>query len=193
MPSTSRKDGGLAKMSFDEFLQWSQSREGRWELHDGVPVRLHDPAKMHSERVGHINVKFQMALALHNALLASEVSCHMLSDGATVKIDRLVSYEPDALVYCGERLGDNEIVVKTPVIIVEALSPSTAYKDVSTKLADYFKLPSVAHYLILDPAQKRIQHYYRDGEGIRAALVAIARPLRLTPPGITLSLENIFA
>ncbi|MCF6200351.1 MAG: Uma2 family endonuclease [Hyphomicrobiaceae bacterium] len=49
-----------------------------------------------------------------------------------------------------------------PLIIVEVLSPSTAYKDVGDKLAHYFKLASVAHYLIIDPKNSHIMHYFRE-------------------------------
>ena len=37
------------------------------------------------------------------------------------------------------------------MIVVEVLSPSTRHIDASKKLAGYFRLPSVAHYLIVDP------------------------------------------
>jgi len=30
----------LKQMTVDEFLSWAEGREGRWELHDGVPVMM---------------------------------------------------------------------------------------------------------------------------------------------------------
>jgi hypothetical protein len=30
----------LTEMTVDEFLLWGEGKEGRWELHDGVPVMI---------------------------------------------------------------------------------------------------------------------------------------------------------
>ena len=30
----------LKQMTVDEFLVWAEGKEGRWELHDGVPVMM---------------------------------------------------------------------------------------------------------------------------------------------------------
>ena len=30
----------LKQMTVDEFLLWAEGKEGRWELHDGVPVMM---------------------------------------------------------------------------------------------------------------------------------------------------------
>ena len=186
-----KKTDPPAKMTFDEFMQWYETAEGRWELHDGVPVRRHDPAKGHSERAGHVRAKSRIYQALENALAGADFKCEALGDGMTVKIDENVSYEPDALVYCGDRLDGDELVVPAPVIIVEVLSPSTACKDVSDKLDDYFRLPSVEHYLILDPKSARIVHHYRDGENINQKAVNETE-LRLEPPGVLVDVGGVF-
>ncbi len=180
------------KMTFDAFLAWSEGQEGKWELHDGIPVRKHDPAKGHAERIEHIDVKYETALSLRKAITKAGTNYRVVGDGATVQIDDEVSYEPDALVYCGERLKKGTIIIADPVIIVEVLSPSTAWLDVSTKLEDYFKLPSVQHYLIIDPRRESIQHHYRDGEQIRLDPVE-SETLKLDPPGLTLPVRELFA
>ena len=69
--------------------------------------------------------------------------------------------EPDALVYCGTKLSPSAIEVPHPVVVVEVLSPSTRHIDLSAKLADYFRLASVAHYLIVDSEKPRIIHHAR--------------------------------
>ena len=38
----------LKLMTVEEFLPWAEGQEGRWELHDGVPVM------MSPERAAHI-------------------------------------------------------------------------------------------------------------------------------------------
>jgi hypothetical protein len=43
--------------------------------------------------------------------------------------------------------------------VVEVLSPSTRYIEASAKLAGYFRLPSVQHYLIVDPDRPTVMHH----------------------------------
>ena len=190
-----RKDDNPPRMKFDEFIEWAEQQEGRWELHDGVPVRLHDPARGQSERARHVRVKRRIVRSFENALeLAGRDGgeCEIFTDGMTVRIDDNISYEPDAVVNCGRRVDGDDIIVPDPLIIVEVLSPSTAWKDVGDKLADYFRLPSLAHYLIIDPKNKRIMHHYREGGEIKAEAVNGAS-LHLDPPGLDLELKELFA
>ncbi len=181
-----------AKMTVDEFMKWYETAEGRWELHDGVPVRKHDPAKGQSERIEHVSVKAEIYLALRNGVQKSGIECHALPDGASVRINDHTHYEPDALVYCGKRLAKGTVFIPEPVIIVEVLSPGTRGKDLTDKLKDYFTLPSVAHYLVLDPERETIMHYFRETDHL--GLRHVTGPhLALEPPGLTIDLENLFS
>lgn len=117
----------------------------------------------------------------------------MLTDGATVRIDDTTAYEPDALVYCGRELPSTALEVPEPVIVAEVLSPSTHRLDVSLKLAGYFRLPSVAHYLILDPTQAMIVHHARGADSTILTRIVTAGLIALDPPGLELILDDIYA
>jgi hypothetical protein len=58
---------------------------------------------MPSERVGHIEVKGAVYLALLRAVRRAGVPCHVLTDGAGVRISQHVMHDPDASVYCGPK------------------------------------------------------------------------------------------
>ena len=60
-----------------------------------------------------------------------------------VQIDSVTSYEPDALVRCGERLPPDAVKVVDPLIVVEVGSPSSLGRDTGVKFTDYFRLPSL--------------------------------------------------
>lgn len=109
-----------------------------------------------------------------------------------VRIDQDTAHEPDALVYCGERLPDNAIEVPNPVIIVEVLSPSTRHIDASSKLAGYFRISSVRHYLIIDPDKQLLVHHARGEADTIATRIVKQGSLRLEPPGIDITVEEIF-
>jgi Uma2 family endonuclease len=175
------------RMTVDEYLAWAAGQPGRYELVDGTVV------DMSPENAGHAERKAAVHAALLTAIRARGLSCYALPDGMTVRIDDATAYEPDALVYCGEKLPPAAIEVPNPVIVVEVLSPSTRHIDLSAKLADYFRLPSVAHYLIVDPGKSRIVHHARSaGDTILTHIVTDGR-IRLDPPGIEIALVDIYS
>jgi Uma2 family endonuclease len=83
--------------------------------------------------------------------------------------------------------------VPAPVVVVEVLSPSTRRIDASAKLAGYFRLPSVAHYLNVDPAEPLVVHHARgSGETILTRVVTQGT-IALDPPGLGVPLAEIYA
>jgi Uma2 family endonuclease len=105
----------------------------------------------------------------------------------------LTAYEPDALVYSGSKLAPAAVEVANPVIVVEVLSSSTRHIDLSAKLVDYFRLPSIAHYLIVDPEKPRIIHHARaTGDTILTRIVTEGR-IALDPPGVEIAVADVYA
>jgi Uma2 family endonuclease len=84
------------------------------------------------------------------------------------------------------------IEIPNPIIIVEVLSPSTQRVDVTLKLAGYFRLPSVAHYLIVDPTQPVIVHHARGTGDAIVTRIITEGSIALDPPGLTLALSDIY-
>ncbi len=76
---------------------------------------------------------------------------------------------------------------------MDVLSPSTRQFDVSIKLAGYFRLPSVAHYLIVDPTQPLILHHSRGNDGTIVTRVVTEGAIALDPPGLELGLIDIYS
>lgn len=175
-----------SRMTVDEFLAWAQERPGRYELFRG------EVYPMSPETIGHIKIKYAIHAALLSAVRQSGCPCHVLGDGATVRIDTRTAYEPDALVYCGAERALSDVEVPDPVVLVEVLSPSTRQLDASTKLMGYFRLPSAAHYLIVDPAEPMVVHHSRlAGEDIVTRVVTEGI-IRLDPPGLQIALADIY-
>ena len=174
------------KMTVDEFLVWAEGQPGRWELYNGVPYL------MAPERTRHGNVMFAVQAALLHGIRRARLSCHMLPDGATVRVAGDRTHEPDALVYCGSELPGDAIEIPNPVIVVEVASPSTRKIDASLKLTGYFSLASVHHYLIIDPEGPPIVHHQRHGDGAILTRIVNDGLLRLDPPGIDIAVADLF-
>ncbi len=182
----------LKQMTVDEFLLWAEGKDGRWELHDGVPVMMHDGAPaMSPEPLGHVRAKGEAFVALRSALKASGIRGEVFPGGAAIHIDARTVFEPDVSVVCAQRQSDNAFAIQNPVIVLEVLSPSTAAIDHGPKFSGYFSLPSVQHYLILDPERRVVIHHKRGADAIetRALSSGVAK---LDPPGFELAVEALF-
>jgi Uma2 family endonuclease len=174
------------KMTVDEYLAWAEARPGRFELYAG------DVYAMAPERAGHAVVKFAVQTALLTAIRRAGLPCHMLPDGMTVRVDDDTAHEPDALVYCGEKLPSSAIEAPNPVIVVEVLSPSTRHIDASAKLAGYFRVASLRHYLIVDPEKRLVIHHARGAEDLIGTRILSSGAVRLDPPGIDVAIAEMF-
>ena len=171
--------------SREEFRRWYEAQpRGRYERVNGRVVA------MAPERGAHLRVKGAVYKALDRAVTVAGVHCQALPDGATVEIGDS-DYEPDALVNCGEAMADDAVSVPNPVIVVEVLSPGTRSTDTGAKLADYFRVPSVAHYLIVHPTRRTVIHHRRTGDSIETRIV-VNGPIMMEPHGIVITAEEIY-
>lgn len=175
------------RMSADEFIPWAMEQEGRFELASGEVVA------MAPERAAHALAKAEAWRALRRAVRDASLPCQAFPDGMAVRIDESTVYEPDATVRCGEPLDGDAVEFSDPVIVVEVLSPSTRARDAGAKLEDYFRLPSVRHYVILRTDKRSAIHHARGEDGVITTAIVAEGALRLDPPGIAISLEAVFA
>ena len=174
-------------MNADEFLAWAESRDERLELHEGVVVA------MPPERVVHAETKGEVYSALKSAIARAGAPCRVYTEGVGIKVGKGNVFEPDVSVACGPRPPANALEITDPVIVVEVLSPSTASIDHGPKLAGYFSLPSVAHYLILDPERRVLTHHKRGRGDIIEMRILRDGILRLDPPGLEAPVADMFA
>jgi Uma2 family endonuclease len=74
---------------------------------------------------------------------------------------------PDVSVACGEpRFLDDEVdTLLNPIVIVEVLSESTEGYDRGEKFAHYRRLPSLREYVLVSPAEPRLEAYARNAAG----------------------------
>jgi Uma2 family endonuclease len=173
------------RLTRTEFHRWAEERPGRYERVGGEPVA------MSPERLQHVRIKNRIWAALDRAIHEAGLDCEALGDGVTVEVDDDTDYEPDALVNCGPPGGPDDTAARNPVVVVEVLSPATQSIDTSDKLADYFRVPSVQHYLIVRARRPEIIHHWREGDALRSRVVNVG-VIPLNPPGIVLKLDDVY-
>ena len=177
------------RLTVDEFLAWSSRQEkGRYELQDGRIIM------QQSQNVGHLKTKLLVVTSLLAAVKKAGLPSYVFPDGATVRIASKTAYEPDALVAPLPMPDDSSLEVSNPVIVVEVLSPSSLKRDLTDKLAGYFQVPGIVHYLILDPEDKVVIWHRRAAAGGLEPPVKLATGnLRLDPPGFDIDVAGVFA
>ena len=185
------------KMTADEFLAWAEGlpkEAGKFELWDGEVIVTHGPAGFeNAERSQHWKAKFALARALHDAVRRAGLPCHVAVDGPSVRLTTNKLAQPDVLVYCGKEVPRDVLEVPNPVIVGEVLSPSTEKMDMGGKLQGYFALPSLFHYLVIDPDRPLLIHYKRGTRDALETRIVSGSRLLLRPPGFDVDLTEALA
>ena len=171
------------RMTAPEFLDWAMAQPwGRYELVDGQVVA------MAPERLRHNLVKARLWQALADAVERAGLPCIVCTDGMTVVIDEHHAREPDAAIQCGGAIDLDTVVLDAPLVVIEVVSPSSGRDDTGVKLVEYFSVPSIQHYLIVDPDKRVVVHHERDESAIRTRILGEeAADLFLEPPGFSVS------
>jgi Uma2 family endonuclease len=167
-------------MTSDEFIAWAMEQpEGkRYELFAGKVVA------MAPERSANALAKANVWRRLVEAIEGGRLPCTAYPDGMAVEIDLTTIYEPDTLVRCGPVVPSDTVKLTDPIIVVEVLSPYTRARDHGDKLIDYFRLPSVRHYLIVRTEDPVIIHHARNDDGTILTRIIREGTLHLDPPGL---------
>ena len=194
MATTRRPRETAGPMTAEAFLDWLESRPEteRWELIEGEPVRLMAPTTF-----GHALIKDNVVAALRSALAVRGPGrpCRVVSDGPAVRRadDDRNFYQPDAVVTCVADIDPMAFTVPDPVVIIEVLSPSTRSRDLTAKMRGYFALPSVHHYLLIEPRKRLIVHMRRGPDETLTTAFCTEGRIDLDPPGVALRVEDVYA
>lgn len=141
-------------VNYDDYLRMeAASRDARHELVGGTVHTLASESRRHN----------LIALRLASQLLAAAGGgpCQTYAADVKLRVSDDTVYYPDLMVVCDPADAD-PLVVTTPCLIIEVLSPSTASIDRREKLIAYRRIPSLLAYLIVDQDEPRIERHWRD-------------------------------
>lgn len=140
----------IPRYSVADYKAW----EGDWELWGGVPV-----AMTPSPFGGHQAVLTRLARMLGNEIERAKCEAEVL-----VELDWIISDDtvvrPDLVVVCGP--PPEEHLRTTPAIVVEIVSQASHHRDHVHK-RDLYGEQGVGGYLIIDPDQRSVMMYRRNG------------------------------
>jgi Uma2 family endonuclease len=143
---------------FDAFLD-SQQDDSSWELVAGRIVAMTNPTEVHEQIASNIGAPLKLAM--------DPVGCRVYQGGLGIQRSdneqEINRPRPDVLVRCG-RVGTRNFITD-PLVVVEALSPSTIDVDRDDKLRFYKAQPTLRHIVLVYQDQMRIERYRKTDEG----------------------------
>ena len=174
-------------MTSEEFLKWADTQaEGRFELVDGRIVA------MAPEQLAHTRTKSALWLALRTAIREVGLPCAAFADGPAIVTGSHQTREPDASVQCGGVDDLTSLALDRPLIVVEVMSPTSKQDDRRTKLAEYFSVATIRHYLVVDGEQRTVLHHRRSDDGSIETKALRDGWVEFDPPGFKVAVHDLF-
>ena len=140
------------KLTYEDYLQFPEDGR-RHEVIDGDHYLSAAPF------VSHQRVSRNLMIHLHRHFDLTGMG-EVLHAPVAVVLSQSDVVEPDLVVVLAEHASRirRERIEGAPDLVVEILSPSTAYRDRGLKL-DLYQKAGVSEYWIVDPERKVVQQY----------------------------------
>ncbi|TFZ67220.1 Uma2 family endonuclease [Hymenobacter sp. UV11] len=171
----------------EEYFELEAASEVRHEYFEGEVFAMAGASKAH-------NLLAQnLAVSLRTALRGK--GCQTFVEDVRLVMKENIHYVyPDVLVTCDPTDRHDDYLVRHPVLIAEILSPSTAECDRTGKFANYQKIPSLRHYLLVSQSAWVVEWFRRDeaGQWIYTLLHEPTSVLQILDLGLTLPLRALY-
>ena len=143
----------VRQMSVEEFLDFAEQSEDRYEYIDG------EICPMTGGKLNHFRI-IRAILALLESGLA-DTDCESIPNGMLVRVSAATLVAPDVSVVCGEPETEADTrILLNPTVVMEVISPSSVDHDRAVKRDLYQSLASIQAYLIVDQDQIFAELYY---------------------------------
>lgn len=149
---------GKKKLTEEEFREWRQQQEGKYEYFQGEVFAMGRNSVIHNTIV--VNL-----IAILKTKLKGK-PCQPFNGDQSIYIPSNTLYTlPDVSVVCGapQTLDNNEIDVLNPTLLAEVLSPSTRNYDKGDKFSLYKEISSLKEYLIIDSKAVFVESHWLNG------------------------------
>lgn len=176
----------LQPLSEEVYLDTERHSSVKHEYVDGQVYALAGAADRHNRIAGNLFFRLRGAAGVE--------PCRVYMNDMKVRIQNDLTsrfYYPDVMVTCDP--DDTEDYFKTsPCLLAEVLSPSTQGTDRREKLLAYQSIPSLTHYLIVEPEMRFVELYRRDERGWWYHEFRNDGVVKLGCPVLELPLEHIY-
>jgi Uma2 family endonuclease len=155
-------------MSAAEYLAWEETQVAKHEFLAGEIFAMVGATKTHAA------LTLNLAIALRQHLRGSP--CSVFVTDVRLRIEAADAYfYPDVLVTCSAADGEDPVVVREPVLVIEVLSPSTTAHDLGAKFAAYRRAATLREVVFVHP-DTRCCDVFRKGPGVGDAGLWVLHP-----------------
>jgi Uma2 family endonuclease len=140
-------------LSLDEFLAWENVQPTRNEFHRGAVLPTGDMTRREAI-VGN-----NMSMHLGNHLAASP--CQVFAYSMKVQIGDDTILYPDVFVTCDSADLSTDMIFRSPLLVVEVVSPGSRAYDHGRKFDLYQRVASLREYVLIDPETRRVEAFRR--------------------------------
>ncbi len=141
-------------LDFETYLDIESNAVNRYEFYHGVVYPIAGLTNAHHILCSAAQFQLSRLLAKRN--------CYVLAEARVVSPNSAASFYADVSVHCDQVLPPKGLATTSPTIVVEVLSPSTRKFDLNAKRKEYFRIPSLSHYLLIDSETPSVLLYTRD-------------------------------
>ncbi len=136
--------------TYEDYKQW----KGDWELIEGIPFARNSSMMAPAPVRKHQGLAVKIIYQLESQIQECE-RCEVLGE-VDYKINEDTVLRPDIVFTCDET--GEAYLTKTPQIIVEIISPSSARRDEKYKF-DIYESEKVAYYILIYPDDLKAKIY----------------------------------
>jgi Uma2 family endonuclease len=177
------------KATAQEYLAQERQAQTKSEYIDGEILAMTGASRPHNLIAGNIFA------SLHSQIRSRP--CEIYMGDMRVAVDQAEFYTyPDVVVVCEDpQFLDVELdTLLNPTLIVEVLSPSTAFYDRGEKFNRYRQLSTLQEYLIVAQDIPALEHYRRQSprEWILVDITDWETPVELSSIQCQLALKDIY-
>jgi Uma2 family endonuclease len=192
MADPARRDD--REYTYGDYLLWPD--EERWELIDGVAYDMSPaPSRRHQAILGELHVQFRAAVHGTGCRVYLAPFDVRLPDAEEEDARVRTVVQPDLAVICDAAKLDDAGCRGAPDLVVEILSPSTAYKD-QTRKHELYERHRVRELWIINPERPAVMVYRlgADGRYGRPEVALGDEVVRSAAvPGLSVRLAEVFA
>lgn len=150
------------RYTYADYVQWNDGK--RWELICGIATDMTpSPSRQHQKILGNLHNQF------YNYLRNKTCEVYLAPFDVRLTIESEKEHEndtvlqPDLSVVCDPNKLDDRGCKGAPDIVIEILSPETAKRDLTVKLAAY-EQAGVLEYWIIHPGEKTVMIFSLNAE-----------------------------
>ncbi len=138
--------------TYDDYVNW----EGEWELIDGIAYAM-APSPM----ISHQALATQISIEISKSIEKCPKNCIVVME-QDWKVNNETVLKPDVTLICDE--PNEAYITKTPKLVVEVVSTSSAKRDEKIKFSIYEE-EKVPYYILIYPKELKAKVYkLKDGK-----------------------------